>query len=39
VLDARHFAFMTLSALLVISPGATLSVVVDTALAGRLLLR
>jgi threonine/homoserine/homoserine lactone efflux protein len=31
--DARYFAFATLSALLVISPGATLAVVVETALA------
>lgn len=30
--DARYFAFATLSALLVISPGATLAVVVETAL-------
>ena len=32
-MDARFFAFATLSALLVISPGATLAVVVETALA------
>jgi threonine/homoserine/homoserine lactone efflux protein len=32
MLDARYFAFATLSALLVISPGATLAVVVETAL-------
>jgi len=31
--DTRYFAFATLSALLVISPGATLAVVVETALA------
>jgi len=31
--DARYFAFATLSALLVISPGATFAVVVETALA------
>jgi threonine/homoserine/homoserine lactone efflux protein len=31
--DARYFAFAALSALLVISPGATLAVVVETALA------
>jgi len=31
--DARYFAFAVLSALLVISPGATLAVVVETALA------
>ena len=33
MLDARYFAFVTLSALLVLSPGATLAVVVETALA------
>ena len=33
MLDARYLAFVTLSALLVISPGATLAVVVETALA------
>jgi threonine/homoserine/homoserine lactone efflux protein len=32
MLDARYAAFVTLSALLVISPGATLAVVVETAL-------
>ena len=31
IFDARYFAFATLSALLVISPGATLAVVVETA--------
>jgi threonine/homoserine/homoserine lactone efflux protein len=32
MLDARYFAFAALSALLVVSPGATLAVVVETAL-------
>ncbi len=32
MVDARYFAFVALSALLVISPGATLAVVVETAL-------
>src|SRR5262245_24029110 len=33
MLDSRYVAFVTLSALLVISPGATLAVVTETALA------